>query len=281
MRFHAKQAIGFGILEGVVGAVAIGLLSIGANLSTLGAIAIFIASLILWVILMIKAYKGERFRLWVLGSIAEEWVNERPQMGWTFWLKWVSASTVALFIASGAPVLSYGLGSSMMESVLAALYLSFGGALRGIFVGALVGALQWLVLQRQVFWAGRWVWASAIGWAIGYAVAWPVLHFVRAIILSPGDIVDTAFIVWGASSYAVLGIAVGMTLWHVLRHQVPRIVWFVIASTVGYSVFGAGVYAEPSFLGLALTLGGPVLGGIVTGTFLVWLLRQPGPQASD
>lgn len=283
VRYHAKQAIGFGILEGVAGAVAIGLLNIGANLSTLGAIAIFIVTFILWVILMIKAYKGERFRLWVLGSIAEEWVNESPQIGWRFWLKWVSVSTAALLIASGAPVYDYGFGgfgTNLSGAVISALYQTLGGAFAGIIIGAFVGALQWIVLQRQVPWASRWVWASAVGWAIGYAVAWPMNLFVRAIMLNPGDITDTANIVRGVGSYAVVGFVVGIVHWRMLRHEVYRIVWLVFGSTVGYSLFGAGVYANPSLLGLVLVLVGPVLAAFITGTFLVWLLQRPDPQAS-
>ena len=68
VRFHAMQSIiAFGFLF-VVGIV-VGFLPV---INLILAPLIGLASLILWIILMIKAYKGEYFKLPVAGNIAEK-----------------------------------------------------------------------------------------------------------------------------------------------------------------------------------------------------------------
>jgi uncharacterized membrane protein len=72
VRFHAMQSIiTFGALT---------LLSIFAGwaffyFSFFGSI-IHIATIALWVILMVKAYQGEKFKLPVIGDLALQWVNK-------------------------------------------------------------------------------------------------------------------------------------------------------------------------------------------------------------
>ena len=83
VRFHARQAIAFGValvFTGIVLSVfsSIGdafmtdriLRSLWGILSTLAWATFVLISLTLWVILMVKAYQGERFKLWLLGDIA-------------------------------------------------------------------------------------------------------------------------------------------------------------------------------------------------------------------
>ena len=68
VRFHAMQSIivfGFFI---VVSIIALVVPVIGPVISGLANLA----SLVLWVILMIKAYQGEKFKLPVAGDIAEQ-----------------------------------------------------------------------------------------------------------------------------------------------------------------------------------------------------------------
>ncbi|MFC2043041.1 hypothetical protein ACFLUA_02695 [Chloroflexota bacterium] len=87
---------------------------------------------------------------------------------------------------------------------------------------------------------------------------------------------------------ALGGAVTGMLQRPVLRGQVSRSGWWVLASTVGWglgmAVFEIVQYAEGAF-GIelfgwlfGLLFGGAVLGA-VTGGALVWLLRQPIPEA--
>ena len=68
VRFHAMQSIivfGFFFVVGMVAFVVPGIGRVISGLANL-------ASLVLWVILMIKAYQGEKFKLPVAGDIADQ-----------------------------------------------------------------------------------------------------------------------------------------------------------------------------------------------------------------
>ena len=78
VRFHARQAIAFGIASviawcfvAIFSAVSGGVFFVGEVLPSLAWAAFYITWVVLWIVLMVKAYQGERFKLWVLGNIAE------------------------------------------------------------------------------------------------------------------------------------------------------------------------------------------------------------------
>ena len=72
---------------------------------------------------------------------------------------------------------------------------------------------------------------------------------------------------------SIFGTVVGVLQWLVLRRQVPRAGWWVLASTVGWVVgLPLGDINGPPGLGAVY--------GAFTGTALVWLLRQPVPAAT-
>ena len=45
------------------------------------------------------------------------------------------------------------------------------GALSGLIVGSITGLAQWVLLQRQLRWAGWWIAMSAVAWAMGLSLA--------------------------------------------------------------------------------------------------------------
>jgi uncharacterized membrane protein len=79
VRFHAAQSVvvflGFYILRAVLGVIfGFGWWYGGFGFSSLGALLLDLISLLglaLWIVLMIKAYQGVRFKLPVAGDIAE------------------------------------------------------------------------------------------------------------------------------------------------------------------------------------------------------------------
>lgn len=83
VRFHAWQAIIFGAAAVVV-QIAFSVLGaiLGAIASFLGAIfavlspIVWLAFFIFWIIAMIKAYQGERYKLPLLGDMAEKQANK-------------------------------------------------------------------------------------------------------------------------------------------------------------------------------------------------------------
>ncbi len=194
---------------------------------------------------------------------------ERNQIGWGFWLQWVLASTVGLYV---------GLTMAFFLTAFSAVVLGLGDWCENLFsaigFGIGVGLPQWLVLRRRVSGAGWWVLASAAGgygiWQAGFT------GYSDSLSLSYGSLLGWTGVV------ALSGAVTGTLQWLVLRGQVSRAGWWVLASTVGWGLgmtaaiaFSRGVGAS-DFGALGGT--GAVLGA-VTGGALVWLLRQPVPEA--
>jgi len=137
--------------------------------------------------------------------------TERARVGWGFWLWWVLASTVGFAVA-------FAVFEAVPEAV--------GFAVRMAVGGASVGIAQWLVLRQQVSRAGWWVLASSVGLGVGLLVVFGVSP--RGFVVAEA----VAFAVRGVVGGAVGGIA----QWLVLRRQVSRAGWWVLASIVGFAV---------------------------------------------
>lgn len=45
------------------------------------------------------------------------------------------------------------------------------GVLAGLVIGAATGVAQWVLLRREVYWAGWWIAISALAWAAGLGLA--------------------------------------------------------------------------------------------------------------
>lgn len=193
---------------------------------------------------------------------------ERSRVGWRFWLLWVLASTVGLFL--GLVVGFFGaLKVSDFQRDLAWAAIAAGA-------GAGVGIMQWLVLRRQVSRVGWWALASLVG--LGVAAVGGV-----AVALAAGYSMEWFPMAGWIVIAAVGGAMAGIMQWLILRRQVSRAGWWVLASTVGWAVSVAGlvVLGEEimDFLALGVGLAGIVGLGAMTGLALVWLLRQPAPEA--
>jgi len=84
VRFHAKQAIVFGVaifaiwialsiffavvaFMPIIGGIVVGILA------TLVWFAFYIGILILWIVLIVKAYQGQRYNLPILGDLVKNW----------------------------------------------------------------------------------------------------------------------------------------------------------------------------------------------------------------
>ena len=107
----------------------------------------------------------------------------------------------------------------------------------------------------------------------------------------------SALFVDGAQIFAMVlavgGASVGIAQWLVLRRQVAKAGWWVLASTVGWAMCVA--LAVDLFLGglggwdfiiaiILLPVGGFVASawyGTITGSVMVWLLRQSATKELD
>ena len=110
-------------------------------------------------------------------------------------------------------------------------------------------------MRRRIRRAGWWVLASVGATAV-----------VGVIVFGVGAVNTGLGWVGGVSVY---GTVVGVLQWAVLRRQVPRAGWWVLASTAGWVVgMPLGDIVGPLGLGAVY--------GAITGAAMVWLLRRRG-----
>lgn len=190
-------------------------------------------------------------------------------VGWGFWLAWFLASIMGFGVGSliGMSV-SYALlsGMGITEEFGVAHLIIFGTVL-----GAMSGFLQWTVLREKVAQAGWWVLANALG----FAIAGGTLGAIG---------INENYFTAGILFTAVFGVTGGIMQWLVLRIQVVRAGWWILASIFGSLVGAIGIPAAnaisatvPDNYVLSTLVFGLLFGtglGAIPGAALVWLLRQ-------
>ena len=187
------------------------------------------------------------------------------QVGWSFWFYWVlfSAAGIILGFLIGFAIASIITGDNIEIGVLRGI---LGYSMLGAGLGFMVGLMQRIVLRRYISRSGWWVLASAAGFALALG-GW---YGVAVVSFGYSDELEVAVVSIG-------GALTGILQWLVLRGQVYRPGWWIVASTLGWglSMVVAEVIADDLAAGFfAPPAAGAVLGGI-TGGVLVWLLRQP------
>ena len=68
VKFHAMQSIAFSVVMFITGFI----LAFIPFIGMVGGAVLNLAGLVVWIVLMVKAYQGERFKLPVLGDFAEQ-----------------------------------------------------------------------------------------------------------------------------------------------------------------------------------------------------------------
>ena len=183
-----------------------------------------------------------------------------------YWLAWFLASAIG-----------YGLGAILGFSFIYNLsptdtFDATRGIMSGIVMGTLGGYFQWVVLNERISGAGLWGLASALG-------------FGSAMGASAAAIPDDNPAMAGFLIVSVFGVVGGILQWLILRRNVPRAGWWLLANLLGSLVGAIGpstavAISETGNWGLALMAFGMMFGagnGAITGATLVWLLRQSPP----
>ncbi len=135
--------------------------------------------------------------------------------------------------------------------------------------------------RAQVGW-GFWLWwvlASIVGFAVGGFVA--IVVFVFVIFSAALDVVGGTLL--SAVLGAVLGASLGIAQWLVLRRQVSRAGWWVLANTVAFAVGGtvAGAASGPLLVPLALAGYGANTGGVLVLLLRHPVTKEPSPPQAD
>jgi hypothetical protein len=145
---------------------------------------------------------------------------------WKLWFYWIMATTLGWLVTN---------------------FLAIGVSY--IAAGFAISLLQGFVLQSRISHAFRWVVAGTTGWAIG----WLIVLFA---VPSGLEIINGL----------VVGLAMGIAGWFVLRREVHWAGWWIIMSVVGWTT---GLALVPGFLSTGS------MAGALTGIALEFLLRNP------
>jgi len=145
-------------------------------------------------------------------------------LDWTLWFYWIIATTMGWLIGN-----IFFLGIPV------------------IMAGAAISVLQWAVLHKRIHKASRWPIHSFVGWTSGY---------ILFVLLSTGN--------YAIPNGTLIGAAVGVAQWLLLRKEFNWAGWWIIISTIAWTT---GINVMPGML----TTG--ALPGALTGLTLVILFR--------
>lgn len=188
------------------------------------------------------------------------------RVGWGIWLKWVLATVLGWFAASSVGILATMLfipqpGPVGFADTKAAFLLPdlTGGGIAGLTLGT----VQWFVLRRRIHRAHRWIFASAVGWAVTWSVINPVEMGANRL----------DGVLFGASLGVLQSIVLSQWKW-------VSLVW-LFASTAGWGM-GLGILCNCGAMTLILETVGyeawfsipGVIAGSITGLAMVWLLSR-------
>ncbi len=105
--------------------------------------------------------------------------------GWLFgWLLWPALALVTAGVLAGAvqwAVLVHRIPKAWrwilastggwLVGVAMVLVAAGTGVFAGLLIGTITGAAQWLLLRREIQWAGWWIAISALAWATSLSLA--------------------------------------------------------------------------------------------------------------
>lgn len=109
-------------------------------------------------------------------------------------------------LAAASATSSDGVEPSMLLMLL-------GAAMFGAVAGCAFGFAQWLVLRRHTRRAASWIWANALGWALG--LPW---SYVAGSAASVSESVPISVLI-GALAGALMGASVALVTAQALRHM--------------------------------------------------------------
>lgn len=215
-----------------------------------------------------------------------------PNVNLSFLLGWVLANVVGLpALLLPYPIGFYVLGSlsiigdGMPIGLMGYVFIFSILALSGAVIGAWLGLFQSLPLKAQLLRRGKWIGASSLGAAIGAALGELVyIWFLESPIVNRSDAIYGIYFS-AVYAYLIFGVLLGLTIggaqWSVLRQQVHRAGWWIIALP---ACFALGVLFTNFYISNTQILDwfamlSPLIAlvsvGSITGILLRWLLQSP------
>ncbi len=182
-------------------------------------------------------------------------VSQAWNFGWRFWARWLIASVIGWVIGIIlAIVLSY--------AVVNLFYDKTTNLIVGLVLGAGVGLAQMIAVRKVMPLTWRWVWGAAIGLGVPFIVA----VVIDEVWFAEVETIEAGFVIVGAAG----GALAGLLQKRALRPHTHRTEWWILASTVSWSLAWLGniVLGEAG-----IAVGGVILGA-VSGALLIWIVNR-------
>ena len=194
-----------------------------------------------------------RFRKETMMIIA----NKKP--GWFFYFRWVALNAIAVIMAHYITWAIMPLVPDRGDDGLF-LYLLFP------IIGLLTGILQYILLRRYLPHMRWWIAATFLGWLMPF-----VIGFIFSGVFIPGN--STVRIVLGMT---VLGTAVALPQWWLLRKRVQHAWWWILVFGLAWGMVGLYDLWNPPDL-FPVLLGFAVVLAIAT-SIACWLFLDRFPN---
>ncbi|AFY70962.1 hypothetical protein Pse7367_2707 [Thalassoporum mexicanum PCC 7367] len=190
-----------------------------------------------------------------------------PKIGLVFLVLWVIAN---IFTTSISGQNSIAVGKLFSEPI--GVFISYG------FIGAIVGAGQWLLLRKVVKRSKWWIPLTALAET---AVAPFSLTIAFKLSLATGALIDLI-----AVSAIIRGASVGLFQWTMLYGQFPRAATWIVAVAASRCIsalIGTSAIVTQSIDYKTVYILTNAISGLLSGLILVWLLqaRSPQPKVAD
>jgi hypothetical protein len=178
-------------------------------------------------------------------------MSNRLSTGWRFWGGWALA------------FLGFPLGGLASLGLVGGVESVLDGVIGGAACGAVLGAVQWLVLRRRLSLPRSWIVATSLGMAGGLALGVGLFGASTA-----GSVLLRGF---------STGLVIGLAQWAALRSSLPRAwVWVPTVAAgwaLGWTVSRAiGLDLTPNFAVFGAS--GALAFQALTGLVLAWLFSQ-------
>lgn len=142
--------------------------------------------------------------------------TKSEKIGWGFWLQWVLFTVIGFLV------------SLIFVEVGVKPYV---GAFSGAIGGAILGLAQWLVLRNHIFRARWWIVVNIVAWLLIGASSLGALGWI-----APRTEQILVRLLHGLINGALVGAILGLGQWFVLRKQIYREEWWMVANILAWAV---------------------------------------------
>lgn len=182
------------------------------------------------------------------------------------WLSWVMATAIGS--AAGFGALTFIL--PVVRSVADVDGDKLVGFLVAPLLGFFIGTLQWIVLRRRLPQAGWWIAATVAGY---------IMVLIFSTLATTVRLAEYPGMDGGIPLMGLLGLALGIPQYLLLRKHMANAEWWLLASAIGMLAFQLGgiipAHNPIELVRLGLCVG--AISGAISGTAWLWLNRSQRP----